>query len=469
MPSNAERTPRKRPDNNSNRRGQASERKRTPRAKTSDRERAASRARTSERQRDSSRTRARTPERQRDSSRARARTPERQRDSARTRARATSPARTSPARTSERRRAPRSPAPVRRRAPRRGRAARPSFLSRAAVAALLILAVSFIGNRFFFPGLQVIGKDAPVETSMSGASDNRTGPDGPDDDGSAKSGGLPPDTPDDFSGAAPDNGPQRNRKSGFYNILLLGTDDHNGGSDTIILMSVDSQNNRIFGLSVPRDTKAVIDGKAYKINAAYKIGGSALLADTLSDQFGIPVDYTVEVNLEGFAALIDALGGVEFDVPIDMDYEDPAQDLTIKVSKGVQRLDGATALKVVRFRHNSDGTGYPDEDLGRIRTQQNFLKTAAKRMFSFSTLTKLDDFVRIFKKYVKTNLTLTDLGWLARKAIHVGTDHLQFATLPGEWRNPYIYPDPQKTLAFVNEYLNPYETDRTLSDLHLPQ
>ena len=166
------------------------------------------------------------------------------------------------------------------------------------------------------------------------------------------------------------------RKGGFYTILVSGVDDGNGGSDTNILMAVDTVNGYVYGASIPRDSKAIIGGKAHKINYAYNKGGTELLADTVSEQLGIPVDYTVCVNLQGFTALVDAIGGVDFEVPINMDYDDPIQGLSIHFKKGMQHLSGADALRVVRFRHNNDGTGYGSEDLGRMSTQQNFLKFA---------------------------------------------------------------------------------------------
>ena len=83
------------------------------------------------------------------------------------------------------------------------------------------------------------------------------------------------------------------RKGGFYTILLSGLDDDNGGSDTNILMAVDTVNGYVYGASIPRDSKAIIGGKAHKINYAYNKGGTELLASTVSEQLGIPVDYTV--------------------------------------------------------------------------------------------------------------------------------------------------------------------------------
>lgn len=258
------------------------------------------------------------------------------------------------------------------------------------------------------------------------------------------------------------------RKPDFYTILLSGVDDHNGGSDTNILVAVDAAGDSIYGVSIPRDTKAIIDGKARKINYAYNSGGTRLLAQTISRQLGIPVDYTVQVDLQGFAALVDAIGGVPFDVPINMNYDDPYQDLHIHLDKGFQTLNGSNALKVVRFRHNNDGTGYGSEDIGRMQTQQAFLKAVAKKVLTAENLGKVDDFVKLFNTYVETDLTLGNLAWLGKEAITMGADSIEFSTLPNSWKSPYIYLDAEATLALVNEHLNPYVEDRVPEDLNIP-
>ena len=259
------------------------------------------------------------------------------------------------------------------------------------------------------------------------------------------------------------------RKGGFYTILLSGVDDGNGGSDTNILVAVDTVNGYIYGVSIPRDSKAFIDGKAHKINYAYNKGGMELLADIVSEQLGIPVDYTVCVNLQGFTSLVDAIGGVDFDVPLNMDYDDPIQGLSIHFQKGMQHLSGADALRVVRFRHNNDGTGYGSEDLGRMQTQQKFLKAVAKKMFSFENLaSNARKYAEIFGQYVDTDLSAWDLAWLGTEALKMGLDSIDFSTLPNEWKSPYIYLNPDETLTLVNTYLNPYVEDRTAEDLNLP-
>ena len=258
------------------------------------------------------------------------------------------------------------------------------------------------------------------------------------------------------------------RKENFYTILVSGVDDGNGNSDTNILLAVDVANGSIHGVSIPRDTKAVWNGKNHKINAAYGSGGMEKLADTVSDQLGIPVDYTVCVNLKGFVALVDAIGGVDFNVPIDMNYDDPYQDLSIHFSAGMQHLNGQEALEVVRFRHNNDGTGYGSEDIGRMQTQQNFLKAVAQQTLTLSNVDKVGEFAKIFQQYVDTDLSLGNLAWLGKEAISMGVDKISFSTLPNEWRSPYIYLDPDATLELVNQYLNPYVEDRTMEDLDIP-
>ena len=255
------------------------------------------------------------------------------------------------------------------------------------------------------------------------------------------------------------------RQGRFYTILVSGSDDGNGNSDTNILVAIDTVNGYIYGTSIARDTKAVWNGKNHKINAAFGSGGMEKMAEVVSDQLGIPVDYTVSVDLKGFAALVDAIGGVDFDVPVNMDYEDPYQDLYIHISKGMHHLSGSEALKVVRFRK-----GYATQDIGRMETQQKFLKAVAKQTLTVSNLGKIDEFVKILQKYVKTDLTLGDLAWLGKEAISIGADNIEFSTLPGVWNDHdnFIYLNKDDVLTLVNEHLNPYVEDRTADDLNIP-
>ncbi|MCI9121036.1 MAG: LCP family protein [Oscillibacter sp.] len=257
------------------------------------------------------------------------------------------------------------------------------------------------------------------------------------------------------------------RKPSFYTILVSGVDDGNGGSDTNILVAVDAENDYIYGVSIPRDTKAHINGKNRKINFAYNSGGMELMAQTVSHQLGIPVDYTVLVDLQAFEALVNAIGGVDFYIPVNMDYDDPYQNLSIHFSKGMRHLNGKEALKVVRFRHNNDGSGYGSEDIGRMQTQQDFLKAVAKQTLTISNLGKVDQFMKIFQQYVETDLTIGNLVWLGGEAIGMGPEKIDFCTLPGDWKSPYIYLNQEEVLALINQYLNPYVEDRLPEDLNI--
>ncbi|MEG1683773.1 MAG: LCP family protein [Oscillospiraceae bacterium] len=265
----------------------------------------------------------------------------------------------------------------------------------------------------------------------------------------------------------PVEAPRTARKPDFYTILISGVDDGNGGSDTNILMAMDAKNSAIHCVSIPRDTKAMVDGRAHKINFAYNHGGSSLMAQTVSQQLGVPVDFTVSVDLQGFRALVDAIDGVDFDIPIDMNYDDPLQDLSIHFSKGRRHLNGQEALEVVRFRENNDGTGYGTQDLGRMATQQNFLKTVAKQTLQPGNLSKISEFSNLFQTYVTTDLTLGNLAWMGGEAMKMGAEHITFSTLPGEWKAPYIYLDGEAVLTLVNQSLNPYTTPRIATDLDI--
>ena len=261
----------------------------------------------------------------------------------------------------------------------------------------------------------------------------------------------------------------------FYTVLVLGRDTGGGGNtDTMLLASYDVTNQKATVMSIPRDTMVNVPWDVKKINSVYNYYGGGdkgikALYKEISQLVGFEPDYQVVVEWEAVGAIVEAIGGVNFDVPINMDYDDPIQNLSIHFKKGVQYLNGADAMRVVRFRHNNDGTGYGSEDLGRMQTQQKFLKAVAKKMLTASNiLTKIDDYAKIFNQYVDTNLTVGNLAWLCTEVLKMGVDKIDFSTLPNEWRSPYIYLIPDETLTLVNTYLNPYVEDRTAEDLHLP-
>ena len=274
----------------------------------------------------------------------------------------------------------------------------------------------------------------------------------------------------DRTGTDEPDAPGRTRREYCYNILVSGLDDDNGGSDTNILVRFDVPNKRIDLVSLPRDTLLHNEYRNNKLNFAYAKGGTELLMEQIENLLGIPVDFYVTVNLKGFIALVDQIDGVDFDIPINMDYDDPYQDLHIHFTKGPRHLNGQEAMEVVRFRHNNDGTGYGTEDIGRIGTQQAFLKAGAQKLMKLENVPAMAE---TFLKYVKTDLTLGNLVWLANQALSMGgTDAISFATLPGDGSGYYnkqsVYVlDAQATCDLVNEALNPYNEALTLEDMDI--
>ena len=257
----------------------------------------------------------------------------------------------------------------------------------------------------------------------------------------------------------------KERKKYCYTILLSGVDNDAGGSDTNMLMRFDAVNKTVDVVSLPRDT---LMSNGHKLNSSYNNGGTEKLRSNIEDMLGVPVDFYVSVDLKGFITLIDQIDGVDFDVPEDMDYDDPYQDLHIHFKKGLQHLNGQQAMEVVRFRHNNDNTGYGGrQDLGRIETQQAFLKAVAQKLMKIENLPAMAE---TFLKYVKTDLTLGNLIWLANQALSMGgMDAISFATLPGDGSGWYkgmsVYAlDREQVLEMTNSMLNPYVAPLTADE-----
>lgn len=209
-------------------------------------------------------------------------------------------------------------------------------------------------------------------------------------------------------------------------------------TDTIMLASYDPKTQEAALLSIPRDT--FIGENKYratawdKINAVYQTGVENVLED-VRDLTGIDVRYYVMVDTEALKVLVDKIGGVEFDVPIDMNYDDNKQGLHIHLTAGVQVLDGDKAEQVVRFRHNNNGTTYPSsygiEDIGRMRTQREFLTALAKQTLVPSNITKIPEFLDIAKNYVKTNLDFDAIKDYVPYAVNFNVNNLKTDKLPG--------------------------------------
>lgn len=254
------------------------------------------------------------------------------------------------------------------------------------------------------------------------------------------------------------------RRDNCWTFLLIGMDRGGGNTDSLMLAMYDVDAQSVSVASIARDTRVDVERKLKKINAAYALaGGVDGLKEEVTKTFGVPVDYYLRVNIRGFIRLVNAVDGVDFEIPCYMDYDDPEQDLSIHYSKGMRHLNGQQALEVCRFRQNNDGSGYGDE--GRQTTQRGVLTAVLKKALAHPE--KLSEYLNIASENLETDLKLSELAWFATKALSFNTENLHTMSMPCQWINPYMYLLPEETLAMVNEYLNPYTTPRTAEMLDI--
>ena len=230
---------------------------------------------------------------------------------------------------------------------------------------------------------------------------------------------------------------------GEFRALLLGISTDQEGSeltDTIIVASYNPNTQKATLMSIPRDTytgKNTAKATAYeKINALYsrKHRPDETLA-AVNELTGLNIEYYVVVKTEALIKLVDAIGGVTFDVPIDMDYDDTSQDLHIHLKAGEQKLDGDKAEQLVRFRHNNNGTSYPteygDNDLGRMKTQREFIMQVIKQTAKPENIFKLGQILDIAHDNVLTNIDINTAKDYIPYIVEFNTENILTATLPG--------------------------------------
>ena len=235
-----------------------------------------------------------------------------------------------------------------------------------------------------------------------------------------------------------------NRRDGVFTCLLLGVADI-GGTDTIMLGVFDTNNKTASLISIPRDTVVYYNGRYQKINATYA-GGTEAVAGAVHDLLGVPVDYWVSVNLKAFSSIVNQIGGVYFNVPVDMDYDDPYQNLSIHIKAGYQLLDGKKAEGVMRCR-----SCYANADIGRSATQRAFLAALAKQTITLSNVTKVTSLINILNTYVESDMPLNVMVYFGTQAVGMDLDSaLETGGLAGEWINPYWELDDDAILELVN-------------------
>jgi len=244
-----------------------------------------------------------------------------------------------------------------------------------------------------------------------------------------------------------------------YDALVNSFD---GLADTLLLLRFDPAADKLSVLSIPRDTRAYIEGHGRrKINAANYYGGPALTAKAISNLLdGVQIDRYVRVNVQGVEKLIDALGGVEVYVPKDMKYTDNSQHLYIDLKEGEQVLDGDKALQFLRFRHDRYG------DIGRVQRQQVLIRAAIEQLLKPRTLLKVRDILQIIQSHIDTNLSVEELVALSGFASKIQRSQVQMMIVPGDFNGTgerevsYWLPNRRKIKEVMAQHFDRGDGDR---------
>lgn len=262
-------------------------------------------------------------------------------------------------------------------------------------------------------------------------------------------------------------GHNKNTLENLDKLYILAMGESTGMSDTIIVCSYDPKTQEASMMSIPRDTfigDSNYNASAYdKINSLYNNGKNPeKTLEAVNEITGLDIKNYVLIDTKALVELVDAIGGVEFNVPIDMKYDDNGQELHVDLKQGLQHLNGDQVEQLVRFRHNANGSTYSYEygmeDLGRMRTQREVIKAIAKQTIQFKNVKEVGKIIDITEKYVQTNMNLQSLKDYIPYAVNMNVDNIRAEQLPGvpKYINGisfFVY-DEEETKAMVDELFN---------------
>jgi LCP family protein required for cell wall assembly len=188
-----------------------------------------------------------------------------------------------------------------------------------------------------------------------------------------------------------------------FSVLLVGVDEREGDhgrTDSILVLTINPETKSTKLVSIPRDTRTLIAGKNKKdkINHAYAYGGIEITIHTVENFLDIPIDYYVEVNMEGFKDIVDAVGGIDVNNPFAFELDG------VYIEKGNVHLDGEHALQYARMRKAD-----PNGDFGRQKRQREVIEQVLHKGAQISSLAKYDDILDALQKNIKTNLTFKEM------------------------------------------------------------
>ena len=250
---------------------------------------------------------------------------------------------------------------------------------------------------------------------------------------------------------------QRVENELLFLVLGLDSDDFSGATteqnrtDTMILAKVNFETGKIDMLSIPRDSRVMVNGKLDKINHAHHYGGLKMAMKTTRDFLNLDIDYYVRVNFFSVKDIVDVLGGIEVDVPVQVDV---AED-NVHLKPGKQILNGKQALQFARFR-----AGYTEGDVGRVKSQQLIIKALIKELTKAKNIAKLPEILEVVKKTVNTNIPFSTIAKLSLKVKNLSEDKMHTEIVPGEaeyiHNTSYYIPNRTKLNALVKEMFGDY-------------
>lgn len=262
------------------------------------------------------------------------------------------------------------------------------------------------------------------------------------------------------------------RKRGIYTLLLAGRDDASGNTDTILLGRLDTAEHRLDLVSIPRDTLVNLDWAVRKLNAVYagtaNSGGTASegLRQEIRRLCGFSPDCCAVVDLDVFVEAVDLIGGIDYELPQDMHYDDAAQDLHIHLDAGTRHLSGEEAMGLVRYR-----SGYLNGDLDRVAVQQRFMDAALGQLLTVGSVPRLPELAALLASHTDTDLTAANIAWLMRQALLCKREDIRFHTMPNTPVTvaglSYTLPEPEAWLTMINDCLNPYTAPIALENLDI--
>ena len=235
---------------------------------------------------------------------------------------------------------------------------------------------------------------------------------------------------------------------GRRNVVVFGTDKSGMRSDVIMIFSVSATDGEINLLSVPRDTKVRPQNYGtHKITETLSLGEDAgVIVSLVKEVTGVPIHDYVIVNFAAVEDTIDALGGVEFDVPQNMYYSDPVQDLYINLRKGVQTLNGEQAVQLLRFR------SYPMGDIRRTEVQREFMKALFEQKASLKYFNKIDDLYKVVEDNIKSSMSYSEILTYAKIIKKIDNPRFNTFETPYTLADPYVIINKDELQPIVEEY-----------------